>query len=89
MGPKGLYLNKWTPNLDHAQYVPSIVLLWVSLPHLPLHCWNQKSLQTISNTLRKYIDQEVRKDQYSCTRICVEVDLEAGLPKAIKLTVAD
>ena len=29
------------------------------------------------------------KDQYSCTRICVEVDLEIGLPEAIKLIVED
>lgn len=58
------------------------------LPHLPLHCWNQKTLQIIGNVLGKYIDQAVRKDQYSCARICVEVDLEEGLPEAIKLSVA-
>ena len=29
------------------------------------------------------------KDQYACARICVEVDLEAGLPEAIKLTVGN
>jgi hypothetical protein len=38
--------------------------------------------------LGKYIDQAARKDQYSCARICVEVDLEEGLPEAINLTVA-
>lgn len=58
------------------------------LPHLPLHCWNQKTLQIIGNALGKYIDQAVRKDQYSCARICVVVDLEEGLPEAIKLSVA-
>ena len=29
------------------------------------------------------------KDQYACARICVEVNLEAGLPEAIKLTVGN
>ena len=29
------------------------------------------------------------KDQYSCAHVCVEVDLEAGLPEAIKLTVGN
>ena len=29
------------------------------------------------------------KDHYACARICVEVDLEAGLPEAIKLTVGN
>ena len=88
MGPQGLYLNKWSPDFDPTQDVPSAVPVWVRLPHLPLHCWNPNSLQTIGNALGKYIDQAVRKDQYSCARICVEVDLEEGLPEAIKLTVA-
>jgi hypothetical protein len=88
MGPQGLYLNKWTPDFDPTQDVPSAVPVWVRLPHLPLHCWNQKSLQNIGNALGKYIDQATRKDQYSCARICVEVDLEEGLPEAINLTVA-
>lgn len=88
MGPQGLYLNKWSPDFDPTQDVPSAVPVWVRLPHLPLHCWSQKSLQIIGNSLGKYVDQAVRKDQYSCARICVEVDLEQGLPEAIKLTVA-
>lgn len=88
MGPQGLYLNQWNPDFDPSQDVPSAVPVWVRLPHLPLHCWNQKSFQTIGNALGKYIDQAVRRDQYSCARICVEVDLEEGLPEAIKLTVA-
>jgi hypothetical protein len=88
MGPQGLYLNKWSPDFDPAQDVPTAVPVWVRLPHLPLHCWNQKSLQIIGNGLGKYIDHAARKDQYSCARICVEVDLEEGLPEAIKLTVA-
>ena len=29
------------------------------------------------------------KDQKTCAQICVEIDLEIGLSKAIKLTVAD
>jgi hypothetical protein len=89
MGPQGLYLNKWSPDFDPAQDVPTAVPVWVRLPHLPLHCWSQNSLQSIGNALGRYIDQAVRKDQYSCARICVEVDLEVGLPEAIKLSVAD
>jgi hypothetical protein len=88
MGPQGLYLNKWSPDFDPTQDIPSAVPVWVRLPHLPLHCWNQQSLQIIGNALGKYIDQAARKDQYSCARICVEVDLEEGLPEAINLTVA-
>ena len=83
MGSQGIYLNKWTPDFDPTQVVPSTVLVWVRLPHLLLHCWNSEILETIGNKLGKYIDKEKSKDQYSCARLCVEVDLETGLPKAI------
>lgn len=89
MGPQGLYLNKRSPNFDPAQDLPTVVPVWVRLPHLPLHCWSQNSLQSIRNALGRYIDQAPRKDQYSCAQIYVEVNLEIGLPKAIKLSVAD
>eukprot|EP00253_Pinus_taeda_P013884 PITA_13884 len=89
MGPQGLYLNKWSPDFDPAQDVPTAVPVWVCLPHLPLHCWSQNSLQSIINALGRYIDQAPRKDQYSCARICIEADLEIGPPEAIKLSVAN
>ena len=70
MGPQGLYLNKWTPNFDPNQDVPSVISVWVRLPHLPLHCWNLRSLEAIGNTLGKYIDRAERRDQYTCAIMC-------------------
>ena len=58
------------------------------MPHLPLHCWNSESLEAIGNNLGKYIDKAIKRDQYTSARICVEVDLEVGLPEAINLKVA-
>ena len=89
MGPQGIYLNKWTPDFDPNQDVPSIVHVRVRLPHLPFHCWNSGSLEAIGNTLGKYIDKGERRHQYTCAIICVEVELEVGLPEAINLTVAE
>ena len=89
MGPQGLYLNKWTLHFDPTQYVSSVIPVWVRLPHLPLDCYNKKSMQAIGNSLGRYIDQAVRKDQYFCARICVEVDLEVGLLEQIKITITD
>ena len=62
MGPRGLYLNKWTSDFNHTQYVPSAVHVWVRLPHLPLHCWNSESPETIGNKLGKCIDKAERKE---------------------------
>ena len=35
MGPQGIYLNKWSPDFDPAQYVPTIVPVSVHLPDPP------------------------------------------------------
>ena len=59
------------------------------LLHLPLHCWSSNGLESIGNKLGKYIGRADRKEQFSCARICVEVDLEIGLPEAIKLTIVE
>ena len=60
--------------------------VWVHLPHLPLHCWNDESLEAIGNALGKYIDKAYPKEPlFSCARIYVEVDLEKGLPEEVNL----
>jgi hypothetical protein len=89
MGTQGMYLNRWTLDFDPAMEVPKEVTVWVRLPNLPIHCWNLISLQKIGNGLGKYIDRANSKDQYSCARIYVEVDLGVGLPEAVKLKVGD
>jgi hypothetical protein len=87
MGTQGLYLNKWTPDFDPLVDTPKEVPVWVRLPNLPLHCWDSESLQRIGNGVGRYIDRADHRGQYNCARICVEVDLEAGLPEAVKLSV--
>ena len=82
-------MKNWTPDFDPTQDVSSTIPVWVRLPHLPLHCWNSDSLEAIRNKLGKYIDKAERKDQFSCARICVEVDLETGLSEEINLIVVE
>ena len=84
---QGLYVNRWTPDFDPTVDVPKEVPVWVRLPNLLVHCWNFNSLQKIGNRLGIFIDIANNKGQYTYARICVEVDLEAGLPEAVKLTV--
>ena len=87
MGSQGLYLNRWTPDFDLNLDSPKEVPVWVRLPNLSAHCWNSESLEKIGNGLGRYIDKADPKGQYSCARICIEVDLEAGLLEAIKISV--
>jgi len=49
-------------------------------PHFPFHFWSDDALRCISNTLRKYIDRVVpRENMFSYVRICIDVDLESGV----------
>ena len=59
----GMYLKKWDLSFDPEKYIPSTFLVWVKLPHLPLHCWNDEYLIEIRNTLGKYIDNRNQKPQ--------------------------
>jgi hypothetical protein len=86
MGTRGMYLNKWTPDFSPENDIPSVVPVWVRLPFLPLHCWNDETIKNIGNALGRFIDRaEPRDGLQSCARLCVEVDLEKGLPEAIQL----
>jgi hypothetical protein len=88
MGAHGMYLNRWTLDFNLENDIPSVVPVWVFLPFLPLHCWNDGTLRAIGNSLGKYIDHGEPKDSLqACACICVEVDMEKGLPEAINLSL--
>jgi hypothetical protein len=70
--------------------VPSTVPVWFHLLHLPLHCWGDNVLKSIKDSIKKYIDKsEPKSPVFSYARICMEVDLDKGIPKAVKLTLDD
>lgn len=88
MGPRGMYLNRWTLDFDPEVDVPSAIPIWVYLPYLPLHCWSEKSLEAIGYALVKYINKsEPKGEMLACARIYVEVDLEKGFLEARNLTL--
>jgi hypothetical protein len=79
-------------DFDPERDIPSVVHVWVRLPHLPFHCWEDKVLQSIGDSLGKYIDRAKPISgmfMFSYARICVEVDLEKDLHEAIKLKLDD
>jgi hypothetical protein len=86
MGSRGLFLAPWTLEFNPGAEITA-ALVWVRLPHLPLHLWGKRSLEDIGNKLGHFLDSvEPKGDQFICACICVEVNLEKGLPEAIKLS---
>ena len=64
-------------SFDLEKYIPTVVLVQVKLPPLPLHCCFDDVLAAIGNSLGQYIDKlETKSPLFSYARICVEVDLD-------------
>jgi hypothetical protein len=57
MGSRGMYLNSSTPDFNPENDIPNVVHVWVRLPFLPLHYWNNETIRSIGNTLGKFIDR--------------------------------
>jgi hypothetical protein len=86
MGTTGMYLNKWTLDFSPENEIPSTFPVWVRIPFFPLHCWNDETIKNISNVMGRFINRAEPQDGLqSCARLCVELDLEKGLPEAIQL----
>ena len=62
--------------------------MWVQIPLLPLIFWVDSLLKDIENKLGLFIDQiEPKGKIFSCAQICMEVDLEKGLHKALQINL--
>jgi hypothetical protein len=89
MGSRGLFLAPWTLDFNPGAEITEAPI-WVRLPHLPIHLWGKRSLEDIGNKLGRFLDNAAPKgEQFTCARICVEVNLEKGLPKSIKLSLGE
>jgi hypothetical protein len=60
--------------------------LWVLLPGLPLHLWNEGALRAIGNSLGKFIaldTQTLNSSLRTMGKVLVEIDITAGLPETL------
>ena len=69
MGSRGLFLALWTLGFN-PQVVITPALIWVRLPHLPLHLWGKISLEDVGNKLGRYLDSaDPKGGQFTCARV--------------------
>jgi hypothetical protein len=87
-GGSSIMLKRWrlafNPDSDYFQ----LRHLWVLLPGLPLHLWNEESLRAIGNALGRFISLDVQSLNSSSRkmgRILVEIDITAGLPEKLDI----
>jgi len=62
--------------------------LWVLLPRLPIHLWNEGALKAIENALGRFIsldNSSLQNTSRKMGRILVEVDIHEGLPEVMDI----
>jgi hypothetical protein len=84
-----LMLKRWrlafNPDTDFFQ----LRHLWVLLPGLPLHLWNEDAIRAIGDSLGKFIaldSQSLAGPSRKMGRVLVEMDISAGLPEILEIT---
>jgi hypothetical protein len=87
-GGSSIMLKRWrlafNPDTDFFQ----LRHLWVLLPGLPLHLWNEGALRAIGNALGKFItldSQSLNSPLRKMGRVLVEIDITAGLPEKLEI----
>lgn len=82
LGARGMYLNKWTPDFSSENDVLSAVQVWVCLPDLPLHCWNDDAFGCIGNSIGCYIDRvEPKENIFSLQEFVLRLTWKKESPK--------
>ena len=80
-GSSGLFMQHWNPTFNPSTTSISTVSVWVRLPNLPLHLWNDQSLRTIGNAIGQFHSiypntAKFFRTTYAC--ICLQMDLSEG-----------
>ncbi|KAK1310311.1 Potassium channel KOR2 [Acorus calamus] len=84
-------LRKWSPEVRMEQERLSSIPIWIRLPNLPLHLWEEDCLSRIGSLfgVPLYADSAtMRCSRASYARICVEVQATKAFPDSILVDIA-
>ena len=87
-----LMLKRWRVGFDPVTEHFQFHLLWVLMPGLPIHMWNEGALMDIGELLRKFIavDTTVMKNSSrKMARVLVEMDIHGRLPEVLDIEWRD
>src|SRR4051812_28092191 len=87
-----MLLTDWKPNFDLKKDMLRTIPIWVTLPHLPIHLWGQKSLSKIGSALGTPVVTDectANKLRVSYARILVEMDITKALVSEINIRDAE
>ncbi|CAN1184857.1 hypothetical protein LINPERHAP2_LOCUS37206 [Linum perenne] len=83
-----LLVQQWDPSFRVSDKLPSKMVVWVRLPHLPILFYHPQILNALGNLIGKtvridFTTQNAERGKFA--RLAVEIDLDAPLAPVIKL----
>ena len=83
-----LLLKIMAPDFDFDSKIPLSVPVWISLPNLPLNCWNARALGKIASVLGNPISTDrltATRERISFARVLVEIDPTKELKRSVEI----
>jgi hypothetical protein len=81
-------VKRWRVAIDPVTEYFQHSHLWVLLPALPLHFWNEGALMVVGNSLGRFISLDtmtMESPARKVGRILVEIDIHEGLMEMIDI----
>ncbi|KAI0516109.1 hypothetical protein KFK09_008781 [Dendrobium nobile] len=79
-------LDKWTPSFNPESLKGLSAPVWILMPCLPLHCWDEQNISRIASMIGVplYLDGNSFKwGKREYAKVCVRIDLDKNLPKGV------
>ncbi|KAL2901986.1 Homogentisate 1 2-dioxygenase [Bienertia sinuspersici] len=81
-----LFLRLWEPGFKPSMAKIDTATVWVTLPELPIECYNEGILKTIGNAIGRLVKidtKSVSRERTRFARLLVQVSLEKPPPKFV------
>lgn len=77
-----MFLRSWSPSFELKDDLLRVLPLCVTLPHLPLNLWGERSISKIASAIGKLVVTDectAKKLQVSYAHVLIEVDVTKKL----------
>ncbi|XP_020696269.1 uncharacterized protein LOC110109514 [Dendrobium catenatum] len=79
-------MEKWSPEFSPLSMKGLTSPIWVRMPHLPLHCWDEKNIARIASMIGKPLMMDGNIFQWGrreFVRVCVRIKIDQCLPLGV------
>ncbi|XP_020704048.1 uncharacterized protein LOC110115216 [Dendrobium catenatum] len=79
-------MERWMPNFLPLTMKVLTSPIWVRMPHLPLHCWDEKNTTRITSMIGNQLMMDGNMFQWGrreFARVCMRIEIDQSLPLGV------